>query len=96
MQHLSVLTDKKATKNDKDGEEITKNISYEIKLIDVAKFMESLLSNLYNNLAEGIHKIKRQNSNTCRIKYKDCYCCLEYTSFNDNLIEYKRFSCNKK
>ena len=31
----------------------------------------------------------------CRIKYKNCECCLEYTSVKDDLIEYKCLSCNK-
>lgn len=88
MQHLSVLIDKEATKNDKDVEKITKNISYKIKFIDAAKFMESLFSNLDNNLTERIHKIKRQNCETCGIQRQRCECCLEYTNFNDNLIEY--------
>ena len=30
-----------------------------------------------------------KNVETCRIKYKDCECCLEYTSVKDDLIEYK-------
>ena len=47
--------------------------------------MASSLSNLVDNLAEGIHKIK------C----KDCDCFLEYESVKDNLIKYKCLSCNK-
>ena len=47
--------------------------------------MASSLSNLINNLAEGIHKIE------C----KDCDCFLEYESIKDNLIKYKCLSCNK-
>ena len=43
------------------------------------------LSNLVNNLTEGIHKIK------C----KDCDCFLEYESVEDNLLKYKCLSCNK-
>ena len=53
-------------------------ISYKIKLIDSARFISSSLSNLVDNLAEGIHKIK------C----KDCGCFLEYESVKDNLIKY--------
>ena len=47
--------------------------------------MASSLSNLVDNLAEGIHKIK------C----KDCDCFLEFESVKDNLIEYKFLYCNK-
>ena len=32
---------------------------------------------------------------TCRIKYKDCECFLEYGNFKDDLIEYKCLSCKK-
>ena len=44
------------------------------------------LSNLVNNLAEEIHKIKCKYGRydkifeTWGIKYKDCECCLEYTN----------------
>ena len=47
--------------------------------------MTSLLSNIFNNLAEG----------TKNIKCKDCNCFLEYKRVNDNLIKYKCRSCNK-
>ena len=71
-------------KIDKDGNESVVIISYKIKFIDSARFRTSSLSNLVNNLAEGIHKIK------C----KDCVCFLEYESVKDNLIKYKCLSCN--
>ena len=47
--------------------------------------MASSLSNLVDNLAEGIHKIKCKN----------CNCFLEFESVKDNLIEYKCLYCNK-
>ena len=47
--------------------------------------MASLLSNLIDNPAEGIHKIK--------CIYCDCF--LEYESVKDNLIKYECLSCNK-
>ena len=47
--------------------------------------MTTSLSNLVDNLAEGIHK------NKC----EDCDCFLEYESVKDNLIKYKCLSCNK-
>ena len=31
---------------------------------------------------------------TCGIKYKNCECCLEYTSVKDDFIEYKCLCCN--
>ena len=31
----------------------------------------------------------------CGINYKDCDCFLEYTNFEDDLIEYKCLCCNK-
>ena len=47
--------------------------------------MTTSLSNIVDNLAKGIHKIK------C----KDCAYFLEYESVKDNLIKYKCLSCNK-
>ena len=67
---------KEYTKIDKDGNK---------SVVNSARFMASSLSNLVDNLAEGIHKIK------C----KDCNCFLEYESVKDNLIKYKCLSCNK-
>ena len=56
--------------------------------------MASALSNLVNNLAEGIHKIRckyRQDDKKCigRIKYKYCHCFLKHASFKDDLMKYK-------
>ena len=59
---------------DKNGEEITKNISYVLQFIDSASFMASSLSNLVNNVSEGIHRVK-------------CDWFLEYRNFKDDLIE---------
>ena len=69
----------------KDGYESVVTISYKIKFIDSARFMANSLSNLVDNLTEGIHK------SNC--KYCDCF--LEYESVKDNLIKYKWLSCNK-
>ena len=49
--------------------------------------MASPLSNLVNNLSEGIHRIKckfgygDKKCETCGIKYKYCDGFLEYTNF---------------
>ena len=84
----------------KSGGRITKNISYRLQFIDTTIFMASSISNLVNNLSEGIHKIKckyRHNEKyeTCGIKYKHCHYLLEYIDFKDDLIEYKCLCCNK-
>ena len=79
VQIFSVPKKKEITKVDKDGNESVDNIPYKIKFIDSARFVASSLSNLVDNLAEGIHKIK------C----KDCDCFPEYESVRDDLIKYK-------
>ena len=58
-KHLTftVPIEKEVARIDKNGEEITKNISYVLQFIDSARFMISSLSNLVNNLSEGIHRI---------------------------------------
>ena len=64
-----------------------------LKFVDWAKFMASLLSNLVNNLTEGIHEIKckyRHDDNICEkweIKYNYYDCFLENSNCKDNLIE---------
>ena len=47
--------------------------------------MATSLSNLVDNLTEGIHKIK------CKV----CECFREYESVKENSIKYKCLSCNK-
>ena len=57
--------------------------------------MTTSLSNLVNNLAEGIHKIKfkyehdYKKCGTCSIKYKYWESFLEYANFKADLIESK-------
>ena len=82
---FSVPIEKEITKIDKDGNKSVVTISYKIKIIDSTRFMASLLSNLVDNVAEGVNKIK------C----KDCDCFLEHESVNDNSMKYKCISCNK-
>ena len=69
--------------------------------MDSTRFMASSLSNLVNNFAEEIHKIKckyehnDKKCESCRVKHKYRDCFLEYTNFKDDLIEYKCLCCNK-
>ena len=37
---------------------LPKNISYLLQFIDSSRFMASSISNLANNISEGIHRIK--------------------------------------
>ena len=48
--------------------------------------MTTSLSNFVGNPSKGIY----------RIKCKDCGCFFECESVNDNSINYKLLSCNKK
>ena len=52
---FSVSIEKEVTRIDKNGEKLTKNISYILQLIDSARFMAIFLSNLVNNLSGEIH-----------------------------------------
>ena len=91
---------KEVTSIDKNGEEITKNVSYVLQFIHTARFMASSLSNLDNNLSEGIHKIKYKDVHndkickSCGITYNIWDCFLDYKNFKDGLIEYKYCSKN--
>ena len=92
-----VPMEKEIARFDKNGEQITKNISYVLQFIDSTRFLASSSSNLIINLSEGLHRIKwisehdYKKFETCGIKYKYCNCFLEYTDFKDDLIKYK---CN--
>ena len=55
---FTVSIENEVTILDKNWEEITKNIYYILQFIDSAVFMVSSLSNLVNNLSEGIRRIK--------------------------------------
>ena len=76
--------------------------SYVLQFTDSARFLASSLSNLVNNLSEGIYRIKcklgrdDKKSETRAIKYKYCDCFLEYANFKDDSIECKYLYCNKR
>ena len=89
-QTFTFPIEKELTRIDKNGEEITKKISYRLQLIDSARFMVSWLWNLSNNFSEEIHKNKckyrhdDKNCETWEINHKYCDCFfLEYTNFKD-------------
>ena len=71
---------------------LQKNISYALLFIDSARFLASSLSNLVNNLSEGVHRIKckyghsDKKCETCVIKYKYCNYFLEYINFKNDMI----------
>ena len=92
---FTVPIEKEVSRTDKNGEDI-KNILYILQqFIDSARFMVSALSNLDNNLSEGIHRIKckyghlDKKCETSGIKYRYCNCFLECVNFKDDLIECK-------
>ena len=97
----TVPVEKEVTRTDKNGEEITKNISYILQFIDSSRVMASLLSKLVNNHSEGVNRVKckfggdGKKGETCGIKYKYCECFLEYSNFKDDLKEYKCLCCSK-
>ena len=80
-----VPIEKEVTIIDKYSNGSVVTISHKIKFIDSARFMATSLSNIVDNLAEGIHKI------IC----KDCNYFPEYKSVDGNLIKYKCLSCSK-
>ena len=53
----TVLIEVEVTRIDKNGENITKYISYILQFIESAGFMATSLSKFVNNLSEEIHKI---------------------------------------
>ena len=74
---------KKEEKRISTNEEIKKNISCKLKLVENVRFMASLLLNLVDKLAEGIHKVKfkywhdNKKCEECGIKCKYCKCYLK-------------------
>ena len=83
-KNFSFPIKKEITEINKDSNKSVVNISYKIKFIDSARFMASSLSNLVDNLAERIHKIK------CKSDF-----FLEYENVKGNLIKYKWLFFNK-
>ena len=62
-----------------------KAIKYKIKFIDSFRFMSSSLSNLVDNLSEGLHNDK----------YTDCKSYRDYMSIKDDQLIFSCFHCKK-
>ena len=60
-----------------------KSITYKIKFIDGFRFMSSSLSNLVDNLSEGLHNDK----------FTDCKSCLDYMISKDDQLIIRCFEC---
>ena len=69
----------------KKGLDSGKSITYKIKFIDSFRFMSSSLSNLIDNLSEGLHNPK------CT----DCKSCLDYMMFKDVQLIFRCFECKR-
>ena len=67
---FTVPIEKEVTKINKNGLSILlSNISYILEFTDKARFVIRSLSNLVNNLSEGIHKIKCKYGHDTVMKY---------------------------
>ena len=98
---FSVSVTKDVKLIDKNGENVTETISYKLQFIDSARFMANLFSNLVDNPAEGIHKIKckhgHDNKNAKRVELntKIVSAVLNTQTLKIFLLEYKCLCCNK-
>ena len=82
---FSVPIKKEITKIDKDGNDKITKMSYKIKFIDSFRFISRSLSNLVDNLFEGLHSDKCTN----------CKSCLDYMATKDEQLILRCFECKK-
>ena len=80
---FSVPINKKIAKKDRDGNRKIENIPCRLKFIDSYRFMSASLSNLVDNLSNGLHKCK------------NCESSLEYINAEDSKVVFKCLNCNK-
>ena len=85
IHNLSVPIRKETTKKDKGGNDRITKISYKIKFIDSYRFMSTSLSNLVNNLSEGVHNDK---CTSCKSR-------LDYLTTKDEQLIFRCFRCKK-
>ena len=76
---------KEIAKKCKDGNDKFTKMSYKVKFIDSYRCMTSSLSNLADNLSEGLR------SDKC----KDCKSCLDYMTTKDEKFIFRCFECKK-
>ena len=72
-------------KKDKYDNDKTTKISSKIKFIDSFRFMSSSLSNLVDNLSEGLHNDRSM----------DCKFCLDYMTTKDEQLIFRCFESKK-
>ena len=82
---FSVPIKKETTKKDKDSNDKITKLSYKMKFIDNYRFMSTSLSNLVNNLSEGVHNDKCTS----------CKSCLDYMTTKDEQLIFRCFMCKK-
>ena len=80
---FSVPIKKEITKKDKNSNNKIIKISYKIKFIDCFRFISTSLSDLVDNLSEGLHKCK------------DCKLHFDYISIKDNQLIFRCFRYRK-
>ena len=69
----------------KDGNDKTTKVSYNIKFIDSYRFMSSSISNLIDNLSDGLHNDRCIDSKSC----------LDYMTIKDEQLIFPCFECKK-
>ena len=82
---FSVKINKEITKKDEDGNEKIVNMPYRLEFIDSYRFMPASLSNLVDNLSNGLH------NNKCI----DRKCDLDYMKAKDHILILRCFKCKK-